>query len=307
MYSSKFVACVLVNGKVLQERKDGVVAIPFGADYALRFRNKHDRRAVVRFTIDGEDVSGNGYVLPAHGVIDIRRHAAKNAAFRFVSLESGEAVDAGKNDGNADGGKGVIECRFYLEAREWVTTTTAIHHHHHWTIPAPPVQPFIQPNTWPWLPTVWCSSAQSLPIDGSAYSATSTIGGVLNAQATPRSACATPNLSSSVTANDAGAVLAAAASLQDGCTVEGAASGQTFGATSLTLEPDCVTLRLVLRGYQPETYGTAYAAEKAAGRIADGPMLPDEPDRYCGQCGTKRRRRSDRFCPRCGSSLTEGS
>lgn len=98
VYSSRFVVCVLVNGQPAKERADGVVPIPFGSEYVLRFRNKNNRRAVVKFTIDGENVSGNGYIVPAHSAIDIKRHSEVDRAFKFVDLESGEAIDYGKMD-----------------------------------------------------------------------------------------------------------------------------------------------------------------------------------------------------------------
>ena len=54
VYSNKFVMCVLVNGKPVEELANGEVQIPFNTEYVLRFRNKNDRRAVVKFWIDGE-------------------------------------------------------------------------------------------------------------------------------------------------------------------------------------------------------------------------------------------------------------
>lgn len=117
VYQDKFVVTVLVNGQVMPEQGN-VVAIPFGSEYSLRFRNKNNRRAVVKFTIDGEEASDGGYIIAAYGqrgdVIDIKRFAAKDVAFRFAAVDSPAATDFGKN-GPDDGTKGLIEAKFYLE------------------------------------------------------------------------------------------------------------------------------------------------------------------------------------------------
>jgi len=60
VYSNKFVMCVLHHGHPLKELANGMVSLPFGAEYALRLRNKNNRRAVVKLFIDGENVSGGG-------------------------------------------------------------------------------------------------------------------------------------------------------------------------------------------------------------------------------------------------------
>lgn len=119
-YSNRFVMCVLVDGQpqaelATNEFANNIVELPFNTEYSLRFRNKNNRRAVVMLFVDGENVSGSGYVIPANDYIDIHQHFGKGTAFKFVSLDSAEAVDAGKNGPNPNNAKGLIEARFYLE------------------------------------------------------------------------------------------------------------------------------------------------------------------------------------------------
>ena len=114
MYFNNFVICVTVNNKPQKELPNGVVELPFGAEYALRFRNKNNKRALVEFSIDGEVVSGPGYIIGANGVLDIERFHDVANKFRFVPLDSDDAIDYGKN-GRQDGYKGLIEAKFYLE------------------------------------------------------------------------------------------------------------------------------------------------------------------------------------------------
>lgn len=154
VYSNHFVMAVLVDGEPQREFANGVVPVPFGCEYTLRFRNKHkSRRACVEIWIDGENVSGSGYVVPANGKVDVKRHHDADRAFKFVDLDSPDAVDAGKNGPNYDKQKGVIEARFYLE-KEYIPPPQPKvvehhyhhdHHHHHpqpYPVPAPyPVYP----------------------------------------------------------------------------------------------------------------------------------------------------------------------
>ena len=92
--------CLIVDGVVQKELTNNTVKIPFGTEYTLRFRNKNNRRSVVKFKIDGEDASGNGYVISPNGHVDIKRYAHKDCAFKFVSVDSEEAIDYGKNNSN---------------------------------------------------------------------------------------------------------------------------------------------------------------------------------------------------------------
>src|SRR4051812_30001008 len=100
MYSGKFVMNVLLDGHFIQEKANGSVPIPFGSEYSIKIRNKNNRRAVVRFSIDGENVSGDGYVIQSNHFLDIERHQSNPSKFRFVSLDSDEAYDFGKNGPN---------------------------------------------------------------------------------------------------------------------------------------------------------------------------------------------------------------
>ena len=95
----------------------------------MRMRNKNSRRAVAKIYIDGENVSGGGYIIPANDVVDIKRWSEVDKAFKFVPLDSGEAVDFGKNGPNDDKIKGVVEVRFFLEKE---TPQVIEHHYHHY-------------------------------------------------------------------------------------------------------------------------------------------------------------------------------
>ena len=248
VYSSKFVMAILVNGEPQQELANGVVPIPFGSEYTLRFRNKNDRRAAVKFFIDGENVSGLGYVVPANGVTDIKRHHDVDRAFQFVSLESGEAIEFGKNGSNDDKMKGVIEARFYFE-KELPKPPQVVHHYHEyfprpspWRTPLPYAQTYNGdygmhglvekggiggPERGPILGlnvSYGQEECRSIDQDRSR---------VLRSKSLPKGIAKTPEL-------------------EDGCTVEGSVTGQYWNSTHMELETDYVVLKVFLQGFTPE-------------------------------------------------------
>lgn len=212
--------CVLHKEKPQQELANGVVKLPFGSEYALRFRNKNNRRAVVKFFIDGENVSGPGYIVNANSYVDIKRHFEVDRSFKFVSLESPEAIDFGKNGPNKDKTKGVIEARFYLEKENRIKPTIPIYR---------PTFKSIDSRKYSWLP------------EGAPF---------LRGQFRPMSMCdGVKSITSSCTKDLESCQLP----LSDGCTVEGAATGQSWTEVTIEIEETYTTLKLFLQGYEENT------------------------------------------------------
>jgi hypothetical protein len=113
MYSQNFVVAVLHNGHFVDETKDGVVALPFGAEYTLRLRNRNNRRAVASVTIDDEHMGD--IVVSAHHFVDLETSAVHpGRKFLFASSDSEAAIDAGKNN-RTDRSNGVVRVEWKLE------------------------------------------------------------------------------------------------------------------------------------------------------------------------------------------------
>jgi len=292
VYSSKFVICLLINGKIQKDRKNGTVVIPFGSEYAIRLRNKHKRRAVAKIYIDGENVSGGGYVVPANDYVDIERHNNKDRAFKFVDLDSEEAYDAGKNGDNDDKEKGTIEVHFFLEEeRQWDYVQPVIP-----VIPVTPVKPPYNPSPWykqqPWYTDgTWntCDHSVESPVNYGGGTMSSNMPSSSNMSLNADSMeCSASTFKSATRRGMSHSVPPAPSeNLEDGCTVEGNNTGQKFTSTWINTESHAVILKLFLQGYQ--TDDPVYVHEKKKTEI-----------KYCENCGAKRKGKKAKFCSNCG-------
>lgn len=279
VYSNHFVMAVMVNGQARGELANGIVKMPFNTEYTLRFKNKNNRRAVVKIFVDGENVSGGGYVINAKDHIDIKRHHDKDRAFKFVSLDSPEAVEDGKNGPNEDKTKGTIEARFYLEKEN--PNPQVIHiHHDHWYRPVPRPRPWwnddYPPLTNPYQPgqtkISWTTNATGQddgftmgtggPIssynmgsessEGQTPSSTFSKGGVLRSHSSrgePRSRRVQPGQTTYDPFGKSQFASSNESPLQDGCTVEGNSTGQSFRTVSIDVEDTYTAVKVFLQGH----------------------------------------------------------
>lgn len=290
VYSNKFVLCVLLNGKPQEELANGQVKLPFGAEYALRLRNRNNRRAVVKLYIDGENVSGGGYVIPANDYVDIKRHHDVDRAFKFVALNSEDAIDYGKNGPNDDKVKGTIEARFYLEKEQPQVIYRDIHHdhhhHHHDHYHPRPV-----PQPWPirpYNPPIWYGTCgMSNSNEGGGTSMTCSAGGGTQSSAGPRGmmrsrtksaenySCDVPQPTLSFNAAPAAPPTP---ELKDGCTVEGYSTGQSFTSTWVDTEETYTSLKVFLQGFEEEK-PVEVAKEKAPRKIRNTRKRKTNKDR----------------------------
>jgi len=228
-YSNRFAVCVLVDGRIMKELRDGSVGVPFGSEYNLRLFNKHDRRAVAKISIDGENVSGNGFIIPPHDKIEINRPVYRDAAFRFVELGSDAALEEGKPTTNEDREMGLIEVRFHLE-QEKPKPKVVEHHHHHY----PPKY------RGPWWGGVTLTSAGG----GGTYTSSMPPG---DHKSILRS-CHAPADEKTL-----GFPEATPQDVSDGCTVEGRATGTSYGTAYIDIESTSTLIKLFLQGFRSGT------------------------------------------------------
>lgn len=200
---------------------------------------------------------GGGYIIGANDFVDIKRHHNKDAAFKFVSLDSPDAVDFGKNGPNPDKVKGLIEARFFLE-KVRPLTPSVVHHHHYHPRPRPPYYP-----TWSYGETpIGSDSVRLSTADGNSYSEISGSSEGSSRGRMRNRVLRSKSLSSggahSTVQNDYSAEACYSSNytqqptqqpLQDGCTVEGYSTGQNFRTIDIDLETDYVSVKLFLQGF----------------------------------------------------------
>jgi len=94
MYSNKLAVAVKSNRKVLREFKD-TVFLPFGAEYSLLIKNLNTVRALVRISIDGNEVVDGGLIVNANSEIELERMVKTNLneGNRFKFIERSDAVE----------------------------------------------------------------------------------------------------------------------------------------------------------------------------------------------------------------------
>lgn len=263
-YRNRFAACVLVNGQIMKELPDGSIGLPFGSEYTLRLFNKHDRRAVAKISIDQENVSEGGFVVPAHGKIDIERRADRDTSFRFVELGSDAALLEGKPSHDPLGEMGVIQVDFHLE-KPYTPPSVA------YPLPA-------KPRTWPkpyqpYQPyqPFWYShtigGGGPYTSDGT-YDAQSPIGespnimrgrlvdgeeltggAKLNASVGQANCYHTSPIPDTADASPINETTLGN-TLQEGCTVEGHETGQGFSTVWIDYEDTCTSITMYLQGYK---------------------------------------------------------
>ena len=251
-YSNKFAVCVLVNGKIMKELRDGTVGVPFGAEYTLRLFNKHDRKAVAKVSLDTENVSQGGFIIDPHGKVDIARRADRDTAFRFVELGSDAALLDGKPSSNESREMGLIEVNFHLEKERPKTPIVRdVHHHHHYDRPH-----WSHPHWTITMGTAAGGPSHTKGIEGiddttlgstHVYSCSSGVarGMIMSdcaAEASP--VCDNSSLGMDLERCSMGV------DLKDGCTVEGRSTGQQFSVEYVDYEATSTLIKLFLQGFK---------------------------------------------------------
>lgn len=284
VYSAGFVVNVIVDGKMQEVSKDGIISVKFGSEYVIRLQNKNNRRAVAKVFIDNINQCGAGVVIPAYSYADLERPLDKEFKFKFVSTESGQAADAGKSK-NYNGEKGVLRFEFRLE-KEYKPYIPPYQYHEPWKKGGPysGLEPFFFNNEGRGVEQSWNSNHRNdslVDADTSSFESTTcdfdpverevkTSGGInLPKGFESKRSYAPPKQG------------------RDGCTVSGEKSSQKFTSVTIDLEDSPpVLLQLTLKGWDENSLP-----------VFDGKSV------YCSGCGKKASRSTDKFCSRCGNKL----
>jgi len=101
VYQKKMVAVVKCNGVILRETNDNDVFLPFGTEYSILLKNLDTRRAIVRVSIDGNDVmDGSSIIIPSNSDFELigflKNYNIKNK-FKFIKKTSKIVEHLGDN------------------------------------------------------------------------------------------------------------------------------------------------------------------------------------------------------------------
>lgn len=262
-FSNGYAVAVLVNGNVLEERVDGVVAIPFGADYALRLINRTGKRALARVALDGQQVTGGGIIVGPHSTVDLERPTDKPVKFRFASTESKAAEEHGKAGPDTEGDKGLVQVQWQPEKvyRNYETGYLGAFSESKQTSDYTP------------RPQHTNSSLRSHRLMR---------GGPCGQSMSASHERQTKTMS--LCDSDSGRT---SSNLSSGVTVEGGHSSQSFRYVSFDVDhsvhPTNITLKL-----------KGYVAEEG---------VPVTGTLYCPSCRTKTKKATDNYCRKCGEKL----
>lgn len=131
VYKENFAVAVRVNGKVLREQ-DGTVFLPFGSEYSIRLKNLNSRKAMVRISVDGQDVLDGGQIVShPNQPFDLERwiiNGRLDKGPRFKFIEKTEQISDHRGNREDDG---IIRVEYFFE-KEAPDKKTIIHEHHHW-------------------------------------------------------------------------------------------------------------------------------------------------------------------------------
>lgn len=249
MYSNKFVLSVIHDGHPVREfGTAGIkrIALPFDSEYKVRLKNKNSRSCTAKVLIDGKEVSKLGdFIVHAGGTVDLER-------FVESSLEHGKRfkfvpADHPDVDDPTSSDNGIIKVEFRLARKENGVKISV------WP---PDPKPWVIYDTPDWYRT---------PIYGN--------GSTFVSSEVSVSYCSS-NMSSGLRAGN----------VEDGATIEGGKSNQSFVYSSLDVDDSPTILELKIVGIKDT---------KEADRLLH---------KYCSSCGSKVKRTA-KYCVECGKKL----
>ena len=119
----KDLVCVVKSGdKILRERNNGEVYLPFGSEYTLLFKNLNNRKVAVKVTIDNQDALDNKrLIVNANDSLELEGFLKGNDAtnkFKFIkrTKEIEEYRGAKEDDG-------IVRIEYWFEKEKIIDLT----------------------------------------------------------------------------------------------------------------------------------------------------------------------------------------
>ncbi len=264
VFQKNFVVVVKCGGKVLREREENTVYLPFGSEFALSLKNLNSRRASVLVSIDGTDILfGKSLILEPNSEVSLERFLRDNdQGNRFKFIQKTKEIADYRGD-RIDDGLIRVEYRFEQAALE-----VRIINDYHW-----------QWNQWPWELRPWPYYWPKITYTYGTFMPTSSMSDGSSSQVLCNCTNSGPVAESAQPAPE------------EGITVLGSISNQGFRQGYIgTLEANSEVITLRLRGYQPDK-----------GVQVEEPLTVKDKFK-CATCG-RFSKSSATFCANCGTAL----
>ena len=285
VYHNQLIAVIKANGKILRElsNNSNTVKLPFNTEYSIIFKNLNSRDALIKVSIDGENVLDNSEIIVranSSGSLEgfLKDNKVTN---KFKFIQKTDQIVNHRGD-RIDDGIIRIEYRYAkikpvtIQTTNWTYNSQSVFHPPGCMCPicnphyeSKEVFPFVRysPNT------VYLSSAINPAITNSGSSVSNTVS-VSNSVSNLVSDSVSNNLSP-----------------DEGITVKGSESEQRFVNTFVDeVEEQSHVIIFYLKGYDEVSNNLVRKPETVKRKVS------------CPTCGTRNKYRN-KFCLTCGTAL----
>ena len=268
VYQNKVVAAIKVGGKVLRE-SDGLVTLPFGAEYSILVKNLNAVRIQAKISIDGSEATGERWlIINPNGEMELERFIRNDnlsTGNRFKFIERTKEIEEHRGIKSDDG---IVRIEYKVESVP--IHVPRIHYDDYW-VPTP---------RWP-----RDRRGRRRWNDGYVRASGATnLGGMRSLTTGSIQASAGSRTTMNCSVNTSNVVVPTS---DVGITVEGSQSNQQFqNVWGFLIEPQSHVLVLRLRG-------------EIGGQPVTHPVTVDTK-KQCKTCG---RSGKGKFCDNCGTSL----
>lgn len=256
MYKNKFAVSIKSGGKLLKEDKDGNVYLPFKSNYSVFLKNLNSRKALVKISIDGEDI-GNDIIISPKRSLDLERFLGDlNSGSKFLFTEKTQKISDYRGD-RIDDGILCVEIFFEKEVIEIPVITYKKYYYDYWE-PHYPTYPMV---TWQYSGTNTCDN-NSKTIT---YQSLRSVGESFD----------TVNCCANVDSFNS-----------DGITVKGSISNQQFSLGNIsTLESQSTIFIFQLKGIKSSGVEIKEPVTKKSKIICEVCGTENSVVNFCGECG----------------------
>ena len=266
MFKKDLVCVVKSYGKILRERNNGEIYLPFGSEYTLLFKNLNNRKVAIKVTIDNEDVlDGNNLIVNANDSLELQGFLkGNNTTNKFKFIKRTKEIEEFRGVKEDDG---IIRVEYWFEKEPMMTVTWGS------TLVSNDYYPF-------WATPIYAKYNWESPVKITYGNNTGVIGQSENASVFSCSSISYSSNSSNISLDST--------IKEEGITVKGTPVSQHFNSIYVDLENQSDVINFKLVGCDEETgdelVAPVFVRTKAICETCGKNCKSDEV--YCSRCGT---------------------